>query len=308
MKKGIVQKSVGATYFVTLEDGEDLVCGIKGKFRIKGIKLTNPVAVGDEVEVSTEAETPVICKILPRRNYIIRRSVNLSKQYHVLASNVDQAIAVVSEKNPETNIEFLDRFLLSTQAYGIETSIVVNKIDLLNNEQLEEVKKKYSYYESMGYSVFYVSLSKSLDVQEIESLVKSKSTVLVGNSGVGKSTFLNLFAEEANQEVKEISEVHKQGVHTTTFAQSFNLKDGGNLIDTPGIKGYGVVDMQKEEVSKYFRDLFEFSKSCKFADCMHLEEPNCAVKKGISEGKILSSRYKSYLSILHECEESGYRT
>ena len=305
---GIVTKSTGSWYRVKY-NGEIIDCRIKGKFRLEGLKTTNPVAVGDVVEftIDDEKKEGVITKIDPRRNYLIRKSVNLSKKYHIIAANIDQAIIIASVSNPTTTLEFIDRFLISTEAYGIPTTIIVNKIDILSEEDQEVLAYWLEIYDSIGYKVILTSAIKKQNFNQIKELLKDKTTVVSGHSGVGKSSLLNELSAGLDIKTSEISDMHKQGKHTTTFAEMHELDFGGAIIDTPGIRGLGVVDIEKEELGDFFPEFLLAKISCKFHNCNHLNEPNCEVKKQVEEGDIYPSRYRSYLSILDESGELGYR-
>lgn len=305
---GIVTKSTGSWYRVKY-NSEIIECRIKGKFRLDGLKTTNPVAVGDVVEfnIDEEKKEGVIVRIEPRRNYLIRKSVNLSKKYHIIAANIDQAIIIASVSNPVTTLEFIDRFLISTEAYGIPTTIIVNKIDLLSEQDRDELAYWLEIYDTIGYKVILTSATKKQNFEEIKELLKGKTTVVSGHSGVGKSSLLNILCPGLDIKTSEISDMHKQGKHTTTFAEMHELDFGGAIIDTPGIRGLGVVDIEKEELADFFPEFLVAKANCKFYNCKHLNEPDCEVKKLVEEGEIYPSRYRSYLSILEESSEIGYR-
>ena len=309
--KGIVYKSTGSWYSVKAEDGTFYNCRIKGKFRIQGIKSTNPVAVGDHVIFDvekTENETPqgVIKKIEERSNYIIRKSVNLSKQTHIIASNIDIAFLLITINNPQTFTTFIDRFLITAEAYNIKAVLLFNKIDTYSKEELAEVKFLAKLYRNIGYECIGISAKKEKNIDKVIALMQQKVSMFSGHSGVGKSTLINAIEPSLNLKTKEISEQHKQGRHTTTFAEMFDLSIGAQIIDTPGIKGFGVVDIEKEELGNYFPEFFEAKINCKFNNCLHIEEPKCAVKEGLENGEIAWSRYKSYLQIM-KGEEEHYR-
>jgi len=309
--KGIVYKSTGSWYSVKAEDGTFYNCRIKGKFRIQGIKSTNPVAVGDHVIFDiekTENETPqgVIKKIEERSNYIIRKSVNLSKQTHIIASNIDIAFLLITINNPQTFTTFIDRFLVTAEAYNIKAVLLFNKIDTYSKEELAEVKFLAELYRNIGYECIGISAKKEKNIDKVIALMQQKVSMFSGHSGVGKSTLINAIEPSLNLKTKEISEQHKQGRHTTTFAEMFDLSIGAQIIDTPGIKGFGVVDIEKEELGNYFPEFFEAKINCKFNNCLHIEEPKCAVKEGLENGEIAWSRYKSYLQIM-KGEEEHYR-
>lgn len=289
-----------------LDDGMSVECHIKGNFRIRGIRSTNPVAVGDFVEVQTLPDgTNWIVEIKERRNYIIRRSTNLSKESHILAANIDQVALIVTVNHPVTSTTFIDRFLATCEAYRVRALIIFNKIDLFSEEELTQMEELRALYESIGYETVELS-AISLQSSEITPLLAGKTTLLSGNSGVGKSTLLNaLFGREMTRTGK-ISDAHDKGMHTTTFSEMYFLPDGA-IIDTPGIKGFGSVDMQKEEVSHYFPEIFRISQNCRFSNCTHTNEPGCAVEEAVVRGEIAVSRYESYLSLLGDCDESKYR-
>ncbi len=281
-------------------------CHIKGNFRIRGIRSTNPVAVGDFVEVQTLPDgTNWIVEIKERKNYIIRRSTNLSKESHILAANIDQVALIVTVNHPVTSTTFIDRFLATCEAYRVHALLIFNKIDLFTEEELAQLDDLRALYESIGYKTVELS-AISLQASEILPLLASKTTLLSGNSGVGKSTLLNaLFGREMTRTGK-ISDAHDKGMHTTTFSEMYFLPDGA-IIDTPGIKGFGAVDMQKEEVSHYFPEIFRVGRDCRFGNCTHTNEPGCAVQEAVIKGEIAVSRYESYLSLLGDCSESKYR-
>ena len=304
--RGLVIKSTGSSYIVLLDDGTSVECHIKGNFRIRGIRSTNPVAVGDFVEVQTLPDgTNWIVEIMERKNYIIRRSTNLSKESHILAANIDQVALIVTVNHPVTSTTFIDRFLATCEAYRVHALLIFNKIDLFTEEELAQLDDLRALYESIGYKTVELS-AISLQTSEILPLLASKTTLLSGNSGVGKSTLLNaLFGREMTRTGK-ISDAHDKGMHTTTFSEMYFLPDGA-IIDTPGIKGFGAVDMQKEEVSHYFPEIFRVGRDCRFGNCTHTNEPGCAVQEAVIKGEIAVSRYESYLSLLGDCSESKYR-
>ncbi|KJD32549.1 GTPase RsgA [Tamlana nanhaiensis] len=308
---GIVYKSTGSWYTVKTELGESYECRIKGKFRIKGIKSTNPIAVGDmvdfELETSNNQETGVINKIHDRKNFIVRKSVNLSKQTHVIASNLDLVFLMITINNPPTLTSFIDRFLVTAEAYSIKTILLFNKIDAYDKDTLDEVRYLAHIYREIGYQCIGVSAKTGKNIDKVKALMQDNVSMFAGHSGVGKSTIVNAIEPSLNLKTKEISSQHQQGQHTTTFAEMFDLSFGAQIIDTPGIKGFGVVDMDKEEVGDYFPEIFELKQHCKFNNCIHVKEPKCAVKQALDDGEIAFSRYRSYLQII-EGEEEHYRT
>ncbi|MFT5761317.1 MAG: ribosome biogenesis GTPase [Polaribacter sp.] len=308
---GIVYKSTGSWYQVKTEDGSFYECRMKGKFRIQGIKSTNPIAVGDvvdfEIETNNDTETGVINAIHDRKNYIIRKSVNLSKQTHIIAANIDLVFLLITINNPPTFTTFIDRFLVTAEAYSIPTVLVFNKIDSYELEQRAEVMYLKDIYEKIGYSCIEVSATENKNVETVKEMMLGKISMFVGHSGVGKSTLVNAIEPTLDLKTKKISNQHKQGQHTTTFAEMFDLSFNASIIDTPGIKGFGVVDMEKEEVDSYFPEFLAVKNDCKFNNCLHVEEPKCAVKDAVENEEISFSRYKSYLQIIAG-EEENYRT
>ncbi len=305
--EGVVTKSTGSWYTVRAENGERYECRLKGKFRTKGIKSTNPVAVGDRVAFKQEEEANVIFKLEPRENYIIRKSINLSKQTHIIAANVDQAFLFVTLKLPETSLEFIDRFLVSAEAYHIPTKLIFNKIDIYDEEELKMIRFIQSIYTKIGYECFEVSAEKNINLSIIEELLKDKITMLSGHSGVGKSTLINQLDPDLDLRTLAISEANKSGMHTTTFAEMHPLVFGGDIIDTPGIKGFGVVHLENAELRNYFPEMYSRQGDCKFNNCIHLNEPGCAIKDAIDEGEISTTRYASYLSIMEDEQGETYR-
>ena len=301
-----------------MDDGSDVECHIKGNFRIRGIRSTNPVAVGDFVEVQTLTDgTNWIIEIEDRRNYIIRRSTNLSKESHILAANIDQVALIVTINHPVTSTTFIDRFLATCEAYRVHAILIFNKIDMLTDEEMAQLEDLRALYESIGYETLAISaLSGISGLSELSGLLQGKVTLLSGNSGVGKSTLLNaLFGREMTRTGK-ISDAHDKGMHTTTFSEMYFLPttnsqeptaNSGAVIDTPGIKGFGTIDFEKEEVGHYFREIFAVGRECRFSNCTHTNEPGCAVQEAIIKGSIAISRYESYLSLLGDCSESKYR-
>lgn len=309
MKQGLVIKSTGSWYSVIdSETKEPIQCNVRGKLRIKGIKSTNPVAVGDQVEyyMPENSETGVIKNVLDRKNYIIRKSTNLSKQTHILAANVDQAILMVTIAFPETYPIFIDRFLISAEAYRIPAKLIFNKIDLYNEEQNLFLDYLFLVYQNAGYECFKVSVKEKKNINTIHDLLKDKVSVISGNSGVGKSSLINLIDPNLNLKTSEISDYHKSGKHTTTFAEMFKLSIGGYIIDTPGIRGFGLHDIQSEELFHFFPEIFKASENCKYYNCTHVHEPGCAVKEAVESGKVSELRYQNYLSILQN-DESKHR-
>ena len=308
---GIVYKSTGSWYTVKTPNGKFYECRIKGKFRIQGIKSTNPIAVGDVVEFDIETKnntaTGVIKRIEERKNYIVRKSVNLSKQTHIIASNVDQVFLLVTLNNPPTFTSFIDRFLVTAEAYSINTVILFNKIDAYDEETILEVKYLASIYRKIGYECIGISATTGKNIDKVKEMMLGKISMFAGHSGVGKSTLVNAIEPSLDLKTKEISNQHMQGQHTTTFAEMFDLSFDAQIIDTPGIKGFGVVDMEKEEVGDYFPEFFELKQDCKFNNCLHLKEPKCAVKDALENDEVSYSRYRSYLQIL-EGEDEHYRT
>ena len=285
-----------------MDDGLTADCKIKGNLLLRGIRSTNPIAVGDRVEV----RDGFIIEIEDRRNYIIRKSINLSKQSHILAANVDQALLVVTVSKPETSTTFIDRFLASAEAYRVPVILIFNKTDLLSDDELRYQQMMIQLYETIGYKCRAISAERGDGIEELRPLLEGKITLLSGNSGVGKSTIINRLVPTANQRVADISDAHQTGMHTTTFSEMIPLENGW-LIDTPGIKGFGTFDMEREELTSYFKEIFEFSKQCRFSDCTHTHEPGCAVLKAVEDHYIAQSRYQSYLSMLEDKDENKYR-
>ena len=305
---GLVIKNTGSWYTVYTDDGQLIASKIKGNFRLKGIRSTNPVAVGDFVEITCNQEgTAFITAIDDRRNYIIRKSSNLSKQSHIIAANVDQAFLVVTVNYPETSTKFIDRFLASAEAYRVPVVLVFNKCDLLSADELHYQEMMMQLYDTIGYQCVSVSAIEGTGLDTLHDLMKEKITLLSGHSGVGKSTLINSLLPGVNLRTSEISDAHNTGMHTTTFSEMLKLPDGGWLIDTPGIKGFGTFDMEREELSSYFREIFHFSKDCRFSNCTHTHEPGCAVLKALENHYIAQSRYESYLSMLDDKDENKYR-
>ncbi|WP_353779592.1 ribosome small subunit-dependent GTPase A [Winogradskyella sp. 3972H.M.0a.05] len=308
---GTVYKSTGSWYIVRTPNGKTYECRIKGKFRIKGIKSTNPIAVGDQVTFELESKndqvTGIINQIHERRNYIVRKSVNLSKQTHIIAANIDQVFLLVTIDNPPTFPSFIDRFLVTAEAYSIKAVLLFNKEDTYNEDTMFEVKYLSSLYKKIGYDCIEISAKTGKNIDKVKEMMSGKVSMFSGHSGVGKSTLVNKIEPQLDLKTKEISEQHKQGQHTTTFAEMFDLSFDAKIIDTPGIKGFGVVDMDQEEVGDYFPEFFRLKQDCKFNNCLHLKEPKCAVKEALENDEIAYSRYRSYIQIL-EGEDEHYRT
>ena len=306
--KGLVVKNTGSWYTVLTDDGQLIESKVKGNFRLKGIRSTNPVAVGDRVELVANAEgTAFITAIEDRRNYIIRRSQNLSKQSHIIAANVDQAFLVVTVDFPQTSTTFIDRFLASAEAYRVPVVLVFNKTDLLDADLLRYQQMMMALYENIGYHCVAISAETGEGIEALRPLLQQKITLLSGTSGVGKSTLINRLVPDANLRTAEISDAHNTGQHTTTFSEMISLPDGGWLIDTPGIKGFGTFDMEPEELTSYFPEIFRFSKDCRFSNCTHTHEPGCAVLQALEDHFIAQSRYQSYLSMMEDKDGSKYR-
>ena len=307
---GLVIRNTGSWYTVKTDDGGQLVdCKIKGNFRLKGIRSTNPVAVGDRVTIVPNQEgTAFITAIHDRRNYIIRKSSNLSKQSHIIAANVDLAVLVVTVNYPQTATTFIDRFLASAEAYRIPVVLVFNKTDLLTDEELHYQQMMIDLYDTVGYEAIALSAETGEGMEKLEAALKDKTSVMSGNSGVGKSTLINRLIPGVNLKTAEISDAHNQGMHTTTFSEMLQLPSGGYIIDTPGIRGFGTFDIEPEELTSYFKEIFHFSKDCRFNNCTHTHEPGCAVLKALEEHYIAESRYQSYLSMMDDKEEGKYRS
>ena len=301
---GLVVKNTGSWYTVLTDDGQLLECKVKGNFRIKGIRSTNPVAVGDRVTVNGENW---IVDIDDRRNYIIRKSINLSKQSHIIAANVDQALLIVTVNYPQTSTTFIDRFLASAEAYRVPVILVFNKTDLLSPEEAHYQQMLITLYQTIGYECRAISAETGEGVPELASLLPGKITLLSGNSGVGKSTLINRLVPGVNLRTAEISDAHNAGQHTTTFSEMIPLEGGGWVVDTPGIKGFGTFDMEPEELTSYFKEIFRFSQDCRFSNCTHTHEPGCAVLKALEDHYISQSRYQSYLSMLEDKDQGKYR-
>ena len=307
MKKGIVIKSTGSWYTVKTTEGELIECRIKGNFRLKGIRSTNPIAVGDQVELTVSQEdsnlegaiTGLIIKIVERKNYIIRKSPNLSKESHIIAANIDQAFLIVTLKHPVTTTTFIDRFLVSAEAYRIPCRIIFNKIDIYNEEETALLNSMLEIYEAIGYQCLKISATGNMGMDELKMMMKDKTNVFSGHSGVGKSTIINCIQPGALLKTGIISDSHHKGKHTTTYSEMIDLDFGGFIIDTPGIKGFGLLEMAKEEIAHYFPEMFQLLDNCQYYNCTHTHEPGCAVKKAVEEGRIAESRYDTYVGLLN---------
>lgn len=307
--RGLVIKNTGSWYLVKTDEGNCVECKIKGNFRLKGIRSTNPVAVGDYVHIILNQEgTAFISEIEDRKNYIIRRASNLSKQSHIIAANLDQCMLIVTVNYPETSTTFIDRFLASAEAYRVPVKLIFNKIDTYNEEEKSYLEALIHLYTSIGYPCFKVSAKQQIGIEAINNELEGKITLLSGHSGVGKSTLINAILPDATAKTGEISSVHKKGMHTTTFSEMFELPQNGYLIDTPGIKGFGTFDMEEEEIGHYFPEIFRTSADCKYGNCTHRNEPGCAVLQAVENHYISESRYNSYLNMLEDKEEGKYRS
>lgn len=305
---GLIIKNTGSWYTVKTDDGRIVECKVKGNFRLKGIRSTSPVAVGDYVDIIMNAEgTALISAIDDRKNYIIRKASNLSKQSQIIAANLDQALLIITIKQPETSTTFIDRFLAGAEAYRVPVVLVFNKTDLLNDDERRYQQQMVELYETIGYPCIEISAETGMGIDQLQTLLKQKVTLVSGNSGVGKSTLINAIIPHAEQRTAEISNAHGTGMHTTTFSEMIELAEGGYLIDTPGIKGFGTFDIEREELTSYFKEIFEFSKDCKFNNCTHTHEPGCAVLQAVENHYISVSRYQSYLNMLEDKDDSKYR-
>lgn len=306
--QGLVIKNTGSWYTVKTVEGSVVECKIKGNFRLKGIRSTNPVAVGDHVEIELNSQnTAFITAIGDRKNYIIRKSQNLSKQSHIIAANVDQAFLVVTVERPQTSTTFIDRFLATAEAYSVPVVLVFNKTDLLDDSLMRYQRMMTDLYETVGYKCVAVSAETGEGMDELMEMLRDRITLLSGHSGVGKSTIINRLLPGVNLRTAEISDAHNTGMHTTTFSEMLPLPGGGYIIDTPGIKGFGTFDMEPEELTSYFKEIFSFSKDCRFSNCTHTHEPGCAVLKAVEDHYIAASRYQSYLSMLEDKDGNKYR-
>lgn len=306
--KGLVIRNTGNNYLVRTGDGTDISCLAKGNFRLKGIRSTSPVVVGDIVRIDTNPDgTAYITEIEDRKNYIVRRASNLSKHSHILAANIDLALLCITVRFPETTTVFIDRFLVTAEAYSVPVYLVFNKTDIYDGEDLEYVDSLIHLYSTIGYKCIRTSVVTGEGISEVRELVRGKITLLAGHSGVGKSSIINMLQKDTTQKVGKISDYHSKGMHTTTFSEMIELENGGFVIDTPGIKGFGTIDMTTAEVSHYFPEIFKISSKCKFYNCLHLNEPDCAVLQSVENHHISQSRYQSYLNILEDVNEGKYR-
>ncbi len=306
--KGVVIKNTGNTYWVRTENGEEIVCQAKGNFRLKGFRSTSPIVVGDHVIIDQNPDgTAFITEIEDRKNYIVRRASNLSKQAHILAANIDEALLCVTVRFPETSTVFIDRFLATAEAYRIPVCLVFNKIDLYDEDDKKYLDGLIYLYQTIGYPCLKTSAETGEGIEALRERIKNKITLLAGHSGVGKSSLINVLQKDASRKIGKISDYHLKGTHTTTFSEMINIDTGGYIIDTPGIKGFGTIDMIPQEISHYFPEIFRFSKKCRYNNCLHINEPDCAVVKAVENHYISESRYRSYLNILEDVNESKYR-
>ena len=306
--RGLVVKNTGNTYFVRDDNDNEYICIAKGNLRLKGIRSTSPVVVGDYVLMDVNPDsTGYITQIEDRKNYIVRKASKLSKHSHILAANIDLALLCITLRFPETTTVFIDRFLVSAEAYSIPVYLVFNKIDLYDEDDMEYLDAIINLYSTIGYPCLKTSMETGVGVDEIDEITNGKIVLLAGHSGVGKSTIINALMNEVVQKVGDLSGYHDMGMHTTTYSEMVELKNGGYIIDTPGIKGFGTIDMEVEEISHYFREIFKFSKNCRFNNCLHMNEPECAVIKAVEDHYISRSRYDSYLNIIEDLDEGKYR-
>ena len=307
---GTIIRNTGSSYLVRTPEGEEVLCRVKGNLRLHRLRTTNPVAVGDRVEFSQSHDNPLgwITAVCERRNYIVRKATNLSKQSHILAANLDQALLVVTIDSPTTTTTFIDRFLASAEAYGVPTILAINKTDILSDsENLEQAHEWKSLYTSIGYECLFISAETGEGLQDLQKLLQGKQTLLAGHSGVGKSTLVNRLLGHDVARTAPISTIHQTGMHTTTFSEMYTLPGGGYIIDIPGIKGFGTFDFEETQVGHYFREIFSIGKQCRYSNCTHRHEPGCRVLQALQRGEIAQSRYRSYLSILGDENESKYR-
>lgn len=306
--KGLVVRNTGSWFEVRTPEGEIVQCKVKGNFRLKGIRSTSPVVVGDNVEfVRNNEGTAFITHIDDRRNYIVRKATNLSRQSHILAANIDLCLLVVALKQPTTSVVFIDRFLATAEAYRVPVAIIINKVDLLTEQELAEAESLADIYRDIGYEVMLCSVTERIGLDRLPDLLRGKTSLLAGNSGVGKSEMLNWLVPEAKAKTSPVSEVHLSGMHTTTFSTMYDLPDEGQIIDIPGVKGFGTFNFEREEVYHFFREIFRVGEHCRFGNCLHLSEPGCAVREAVDDGRIAASRYNSYLNMLDDQDESKYR-
>lgn len=308
MNKGLVRKNTGSWYYVRSDNGDDVMCKLRGTFRLKGIRTTNPISVGDRVVIELNNDgTGIITELEERKNYIIRKSSNLSKQAHIIAANIDLCFLVVTVAEPETSTVFIDRFLATAEAYGVPVCLLFNKVDIFDDIDMEYVDGLINLYEYLGYPCIKTSTVTGEGVEEVKEKIKGKVTLFSGHSGVGKSSIINVLIPGIELKTGAISDYHGRGMHTTTFSEMVDVPSGGYIIDTPGVKGFGMVEMEKEQISHYFREIFEISKDCRFNNCVHINEPDCAVLKALESHHISVSRYASYLNMMKEDEEEKYR-
>jgi len=300
LEKGLVLKSTGSRYRILYGAGKTIECSIKGKLRIKEFRTTNPIAVGDSIlfEIDSKTNSGIITEVLERRNYILRKSSNLSRHSQILAANIDQVFLMITIILPETPVEFIDRFLISAEAYRVQAKLIINKTDLYGEDEIAKMEYLESVYSKIGYECFRLSLKEQTNLDVLKEVMRGKTSLISGNSGVGKTTLLNAFNPLLHLKTAEISDYHKQGKHITTFPEMHQMPFGGFVIDTPGIKGFGVVDMEKNEIYHFFREIFSVSKDCRFNNCLHLDEPGCAVRSAVEKGEIAFLRYRSYLNIM----------